>query len=51
MFEIKTTTAKTTITRVTMTTETIRVGSIFHLKIEKLILGMVELVWCEFRTW
>ena len=51
MFEIKTTTAKTTITRVTMITQKIRVGSMFHLKIEKLLLGMVEVLWCELRTW
>ena len=41
MFEMESTTATTTSTRVTMVTETIRVGIMFRLKIEKFLLGMV----------
>ena len=44
MFEMATTTATTTSTRVTMVTEMIGVGIMFHLKIRKLLLGMVDVV-------
>ena len=44
MFEIETTTATTTLIRVTMVIETIKVCPMFHLKIGKLLLGMVEVV-------
>ena len=49
MFERGTTTATTTSIGVTMVIETI-VGPIFHLKIGKLLLGMVEVVWRELST-
>ena len=49
MFEIATTTAKTTSIGVTMVTKTIIVGLIFHLKIGKFLLGMVEVVWRDLR--
>ena len=48
MFEMVIKTATPTSNGVTMVTETIRVGPMFHLKIGKLLLGMVEVVWCEF---
>ena len=44
MFEIETTTATKTSTGVTMVIKTIRVGPMFHLKIGKFLLGMVEAV-------
>ena len=44
MFDMETTTATTTSSGVTLVKETIRVGPIFHLKIGKLLLGMVEVV-------
>ena len=43
------TTATTTSTGVTMVTEMIGVGPMFHLKIVKFLLGMVEVVWYELR--
>lgn len=49
MFEMATITAKTTSTGVTMVIEMIGVGPMFHLKIGKLLLGMVEVVWRELR--
>lgn len=45
--KLKITTAKTTSTMVTMVKEMTKVGHMFHLKIVKLLLGMVEVVWCE----
>ena len=48
MFEMETTTA-TTSTGVTIVTETIEVGPMFHLKIGKFLLGTVEVVWRELR--
>ena len=47
MFEMATITAKTTSTGVTMVTKMIGVGPMFHLKIGKLLFGMVEVVWHE----
>ena len=47
MFEMKTTTAIKNSTGVTMVTEMIDVGPMFHLKIEMFLLGMMEVVWCE----
>ena len=44
MFEMETTTTTTTSIGVTMVTEMIGVGPMFPLKIEKLLLGMVEVV-------
>ena len=49
IFEMKITTAKTTSTGVTMVTEMIRMDPMFLLKIVKLLLGMVEIVWRELR--
>ena len=49
MFEKETTTAKTTSTWVTMVTEMIGMGPMSLLKIVKLLLGMVEIVWRELR--
>ena len=49
MLDIETTIVKKTSTGVAMVTEMIEMGPIFHLKIEKLILGMVEVVWCELK--
>ena len=49
MFEMATTTATTTSKGVTMVTEMIGVVHMFHLKIGKLYLGMVEVVWRELR--
>ena len=46
MSEMETTTATTTSTGVTMVIE---MGPMFLLKIVKLLLGMVEVVWCELR--
>ena len=49
MFEMETTTTTTNSTRVTMVAETIGVGPMFHLKIGKLLLGRVGVVWRELR--
>ena len=45
--EMGITTATTTSTGVTMVTKMIGVGPMFYLKIVKLLLGMVEVVWRE----
>ena len=47
MSEMGITTAKTTSTGVTIVREMIGVGLMFHLKIVKLLLGLVEVVWRE----
>lgn len=49
MSEVETTIAATTSTGVTMVIETTGMGPISLLKIVKLVLGMVEIVWCELR--
>ena len=49
MSEMETTTATTTSIGVTMVTEMIGMGPRSLLKIVKLLLGMVEIVWCELR--
>ena len=49
MSEIQIRTATTTSTGVTMVIETTGVGPMFLLKIVKLLLGMVEIVWRELR--
>ena len=49
MFEMEITTTTTTSTGVTMVTEMIGMGPMFLLKIVKLLLGMVEVVWRELR--
>ena len=49
MFEMETTTATTTSTGVTMVIEMTGMGPMFLLKIVKLILGMVVVVWHELR--
>ena len=49
MYEMETTTATTTSKGVTMVIETIGVDPMFHLKIAKLLLGMVEVVCRELR--
>ena len=49
MFEMETTTVTTTSTGVTMVTDTIEVVPMFRLKIRKLLLGMVEVVWRELK--
>ena len=49
MSELETTIAKTTLTGVTMLKETTGMGSMSLLKIVKLLLGMVEIVWRELR--
>ena len=50
MFEMETATAIITSTTVTMVIKTIGVDPMFHLKIEKFLLEMVEIVWLELRT-
>ena len=49
MYEIEITTSTTTSIWVIMVTKMIGVGPRFHIKIVKLLLGMVEVVWCELR--
>ena len=49
MFEMGITTATKTSTRITMVTKMIAVGPMCHLKIVKLLLRMVEVVWRELR--
>ena len=49
MSEMETTTATTTSTGVTTVTEMIRMGPMSLLKIVKLLLGIVEIVWRELR--
>ena len=49
MSEMETTTATTTSTGVTMVIEMTEMDPMFPLKIVKLLLGMVEIVWCDLR--
>ena len=49
MSEMETTTTTTTLTGVTMLIETTGMGPMSLLKIVKLLLGMVEIVWRELR--
>ena len=49
MSEMETTTATTTSTGVTIVIEMIGMGPMSLLKIVKLLLQMVEIVWCELR--
>ena len=49
MSEVETTIAATTSTGVTMVIEMIGMGPMSLLKIVKLLLGMVEIVWRELR--
>ena len=49
MFEMETTTTTTTSTGVTTVTEMIGIGPMSLLKIVKLLIRMVEIVWHEFR--
>ena len=49
MSEMETTTATTTLTEVTMLIEMTGMGPMSLLKIVKLLLGMVEIVWRELR--
>ena len=49
MSEMEITTATTTSTRLTTVTEMIGIGPMSLLKIVKLLLGMVEIVWRELR--
>ena len=49
MFDMETTTATATLTGVTMLIETIGMGPMSPLKIVKLVLGMVGIVWRELR--
>ena len=49
MYEIETTTTTTTSTGVTMVIEMIGMGPMFHLKIVKLLLKMVEVVCRELK--
>ena len=44
VFDTETTTTTTTSTGITMVTKTIGVGPMLHIKIGKLLLGMVEVV-------
>ena len=44
MFEVETTTATTAFTKLSTVTETIKVVPMFHLKIGKLLRGMVDVV-------
>ena len=47
MSEMETTTATTTLTGVTMLIGTTGMGPMSLLKIVKLLLGVVDIVWCE----
>ena len=49
MYEMETITVTTTSTGVTVVIEMIGMGPMFLLKIVKLLLGMVEVVWHELR--
>ena len=49
MFEMEITTAKTTLIGVTILIKPTRMGPMSLLKIAKLLLGMVEIVWRELR--
>ena len=49
MFVKETANVTATTTRVTMVTKTIEEGPMFCLKIGKLLLGMVEVVWRELK--
>ena len=49
MFEMEITIVTTNLVRVTMVTEIMEVGPMFHLKIGKFLLGMVEVVWHELK--
>ena len=49
MFVMKTTTVTTPSIGFTMVTEMIKVGLMFHLKLRRLLLVMVEVVWRELR--
>ena len=49
MSEMETTTVTTTLTGVTMLIETTGMGPMSLLKIVRLLLGMVEIVWRELR--
>ena len=51
MSEMETKTATTSSTRVTTVTEMIGIGPMSLLKIVKLLLGMVEIVWLELRIY
>ena len=51
MSEMETTTATTTSARVITVTEMIGMGPMSLLKIVKLLLGMVEIVWRELRIY
>ena len=51
MYEIVNTTATKTSTGVSMITEMIGVGPMFNLKIVKLLLGIVEVLWRELRIY
>ena len=49
IFEMETTTTTKISTRVTMVTETIKVGPMFYFKIRMLVQGMVEVVRRELK--